>query len=590
MADGDRVGFRPLLICWAIIAAAFAIRAALTAASTPLILDTDDAMRLTLVHDLLAGQGWFDHVQHRLNTPWGAEIHWSRLIDLPQAALLSVLRAVFGPLADIVLAYLWPLLLLGLFLWLSARIALQFGGASAVAPALLLPAGSLITMAEFAPGRLDHHSVQILLALAMLLATLIAIERPRAALVAGAAAGLGIAIGIEALPTVVATILAMGLLWVSADRHATAMRDFGLSFALTTVLALAIGIAPDRWLEPAADAISATYALAAILCGLAFLVLSLLPFKSWQARLATGVIAGALVVAAIVASYPSILRGPYGLLDPWLLANWIDRISEAEPWVTSLIAEPVYAIAVAVPVLTGVLVALWNIVRAPGMRTAWLVYLLFLVIALAIMALQIRAARFAVPFATPACAVLVGIAWRRMVSRNGFGPILVALGSIVVSAGIFVAVVAVMVLSAFPDHAAATADAFRDDRNACLQPAAFADLAGQPPERAMAPIDLGSHLLLYTPHAVVAAPYHRNQQGVLDAFRFFNRPIDQAREILRARGVGLVVICPAMHEIRGIVEPVPDSFVSLFAADRLPGWLRDVTPAGSALRVYSVEP
>ena len=590
MADGNRVGFRPLLICWTIIAAAFAIRAALTAASTPLILDTDDAMRLTVVHDLLAGQGWFDHVQHRLNTPWGAEIHWSRLVDLPQAALLVALRPIFGVLADTILAYVWPLLLLGALLWLTARIGLKLGGAPAIGPALLLPAGSLITMAEFAPGRLDHHNVQILLALAMLLAVLAAIDRPRAAPIAGMAAGLGIAIGIEALPTVAAAIVAMGLLWVAADRHAAAMRDFGLSFALTTVLALAVSVAPDRWLEPAADAISATYALAAVLCGMAFLLLSRAPFKSWRGRLAIGIVAGALVLGAIVASYPSILRGPYGLLDPWLLANWIDRISEAEPWVTSLVAEPVYAIAVAVPVLTAILVALWNIVRAPGMRAAWLVYLLFLAIALAIMALQIRAARFAVPLATPACAVLVGIAWRRMVSTNGFRPILVALGSIVVSAGILVAVVAVLVLSAFPDYAAATEDEFRDERNACLKPAAFADLAGQPPERVMAPIDLGSHLLLHTPHAVAAAPYHRNQQGVLDAFRFFNRPINQARDILRARGIGLVVICPAMHEIRGLVEPVPDSFVSLFAAGQLPGWLRDVTPAGGALRVYSVEP
>ena len=84
MADGDRAGIRPLLICWAVIAAAFAIRAVLTAGSTPLILDTDDAMRLTIVHDLLAGQGWFDHLQHRLNTPWGAEIHGSRLNDQPR--------------------------------------------------------------------------------------------------------------------------------------------------------------------------------------------------------------------------------------------------------------------------------------------------------------------------------------------------------------------------------------------------------------------------------------------------------------------------------------------------------------------------
>ena len=112
MADGGRVGLRPLLICWGLMVAALVTRAILTASSTPLIFDTDDAMRLTVVHDLLAGQGWFDHVQHRLNTPFGAEIHWSRLIDAPQAALLLTLRPLLGPLADTVLAYAWPLLLL----------------------------------------------------------------------------------------------------------------------------------------------------------------------------------------------------------------------------------------------------------------------------------------------------------------------------------------------------------------------------------------------------------------------------------------------------------------------------------------------
>ena len=590
MADGGRVGLRPLLICWGLMVAALVTRAILTASSTPLIFDTDDAMRLTVVHDLLAGQGWFDHLQHRLNTPFGAEIHWSRLIDAPQAALLLTLRPLLGPLADTVLAYAWPLLLLLAMLWLTARLALRLGGSTTLWPALILPASSLITMAEFAPGRLDHHSAQILLALVMVSGVIAAADRPRAAMAAGVAAGVALGIGIEALPMVGAAILAMGLLWVAADRHAVALRDFGLSFAVTTALALAQGVPPDRWLEPAADAISATYALAALLCGAAFLALSLAPLRSWRLRLSMGVVAGAVVLAIVIASYPPLLRGPYGLLDPWLLDNWIDRISEAQPWLTSAIGEPVYAVAVAIPVLTAVFVALWNIVRRPEQRTAWFLYLTFLLVALLVMALQIRAARFAMPLALPACAVLVAATWQRMVRTNGFGPIFTMLGSVTISAGIFVAVLATLALAPFGGTTNAQTDKFRGERNACLLPAAFADLAGLPPERVMTPIDLGSHVLLYTPHAVVAAPYHRNAQGVRDAFRFFNEPIDTARDILRTRGIGLVVICPAMREIRGLVEHAADSFVSLYAAGRLPAWLHDVTPPGSALRIYSVEP
>jgi hypothetical protein len=97
-------------------------------------------------------------------------------------------------------------------------------------------------------------------------------------------------------------------------------------------------------------------------------------------------------------------------------------------------------------------------------------------------------------------------------------------------------------------------------------------------------------VLLHTPHAVVAAPYHRNQQGVRDAFRFFNEPIGAGRAILRERGIALVVICPAMKEIRGLVEHTPESFVTLFADGKLPAWLREVSRPDGALKVYSVEP
>lgn len=590
MAGDNKVGALPLFVCWALTAVAFVAKALSTGQTIPLILDSDDAMRLVMVHDLLAGQGWFDLVQHRLNTPYGALIHWSRLIDLPEATLLLALRPVFGATADIALAYLWPLLLVAPLLWLTAKLALRLAGRQALWPALLLPALSVISMAEFAPGRLDHHSVQILLALAMLYCSIAALERPRFAIAAGVSAGVALSIGIESLPVVGATVMAFGLAWVANARATVALRDFGLSFALTTALGLAQGVPPERWLASAADAISGTYALAAALCGLALLILSLLQLQRMATRLVAGLLAGAIAVGLVVLSFPAILTGPYGQLDPWLLANWIDRISEAEPWVTSFGNSPVYAMAVAIPVATGLSVIAWNIVRGGVDRGAWLVYGLVLTIAFVVMLLQVRGARFAVPLATPACAVLVGAAWSRMVRTNGFGPIFATLGAVTASAGIVVALFATIAIALVPSYEAAATDPYRTDRQSCLMPQAFSNLAGLPPERIMAPIDLGSHLLLHTPHAVVAAPYHRNEQGVLDAFRFFNDPIDQGREILRARGVSLVVVCSSMSEIRGLVPHTADSFVTLFAEGKLPSWLHEVSRPGDVLQVYSVEP
>jgi hypothetical protein len=589
MDRNGRVGFWPWMLCWALTALAFIARSALTAGTTPLIVDTDDAMRLTMVHDFLGGQGWFDLVQHRLNTPFGGEIHWSRLIDAPEAALLWLMRLLlFGANADIAAAYAWPLLLLGLLLALTGRLALRLGGRAAVLPALLLPALSLITMAEFAPGRFDHHGAQILLTLAMLGCVIAALERPRFAVGAGIAAAVALAIGIEGLPMVAVTVAVFGLSWVASPRQAVAMRDFGLSFSIGTALALAQGVPPARWFVPMFDAISIVYALAAILTGLALLLLSLMPLRTWPLRLAAGAIAGIVVVGLVVSLYPNVLEGPYGLLDPWLIANWIDRISEAEPWIVSLVGEPVYPIAVLVPAMTAIAFAVTAATRNRPLRAAWLIYAAFLAVAIAIMLLQIRGARIAAPLSVPGCAVLIATVWERYGSGRGVLNVVAVLGSWIISAGVIVALIATTIVLAFPDYADATTDKYLVARQACLMPAAFVDLAGLPPERIMAPIDLGSHLLLFTPHAVVAAPYHRNAEAVLDAFRFFNEPIEAGRKILAARGIGLVVICPAMKEIRGLVDHTPDSFVSLYAAGRLPPWLVNRSLPGSPLQIYAV--
>src|SRR6185369_11999382 len=55
--------------------------------------DTDDNMRMMQVRGLLEGQGWYDLAQHRMA---GSNIHWSRLVDLPIAALKLLFMPIFG--------------------------------------------------------------------------------------------------------------------------------------------------------------------------------------------------------------------------------------------------------------------------------------------------------------------------------------------------------------------------------------------------------------------------------------------------------------------------------------------------------------
>ncbi len=574
-----RVGIWPLLSVWALGVAAYAGKAAYTAASVPLILDSDDAMRLNQVHDLLAGQSWFDLVQHRLNTPFGTELHWSRLVDLPEAALLFVLRPLAGAAADTVAAYVWPALLLLGLLWATALLAMRLGGPGGRWPALLLAPVSVAAIGEFVPGRFDHHAPQILLSLAILSCTIGALERPRLALGAGVAAAAALAIGIESLPVIVPAVMAFALMWVVAPRHAAAMRDFALSFATAAALALALGVPPAEWFLLRLDCISIVYVAGAVLCALAFGVLSILPLASLPLRLAAALLAGALGLALLLWLDPAILAGPYAALDPWLVRNWLAHITEAQTWLQSFAADPTYPLAATVPVLVGFGWALWS-ARQPGTRGRYLVVAGFLLAGLLVMLIQIRAARLVTPLAVPAGAALVDALWRRLVVRPSLWRALAVAAAAVFSAGFAVAAVA----AALP---LSKTRPLTPGHLACIAPQAFAPLRDLPARRVMAPTDLGSHLLLFTPHAVVGAPYHRDQQGLIDTLRFFDGPIGDALDILRARGVTLVVVCPGMAELDGVVAASPDSFAALAAQGRHPAWLAPI-PAPGPLLIYAV--
>jgi hypothetical protein len=594
--------------------ALFAARAAwMVQGGSPLLSDTDDAMRMVVVRDFLSGQGWYDNVQHRLNTPFGAELHWSRLADLPLSGLILLFRPLFGADAETLAAVVLPLLLLLLLLYLCGRLTVKLAGAEALLPALVLPAFSLSVLGEFAPGRIDHHALQMLLLLTMLWCSIEALARPRFAVGAGLAAATALAIGIEGVPAVAAAILAFGLMWVSTPSRADALRGFGLSFALGVLGHLVLALPPGRWLTPACDALSFTYAVAAAAVGAAFLALSLLPVaRPVMFRLGLGVGAGLAIAATLGAAFPACLSGPYSMLEPWLIEHWIDRITEAAPLWQSMAARPVYAIAVAVPPLLAVGVVLHAVSgrqfhrrRAEEEQTGdappppkeqdravargqWLVYLSFLALSVAAMLLQIRASRMATVVAVPAGAALIVAARQFYLVRPALARAIPLVLAWIGSAGLAVALVASGLVELIPGYAGSLAEPGLGGKSACLEPSAFAGLAGLPPARVMAPIDLGAHLLAFTPHEVVAAPYHRNAQGVRDAFDFFNGPIGDARAILAERGVTLVVVCPQMPEMRGLAEAAPDSFVRLYAEEALPGWLVQQSPPEAPLEVFAV--
>ena len=569
------------------------MRAFSTAQVMPLIGDSDDAMRLVVVQDFLAGQGWFDKTQYRLNTPYGAPIHWSRLVDLPIAGLILVLQPFFGDFSITLAAWIWPLILLLVLLYISVKTSVFLVGPAGLLPGLVIPVLSAAILVEFAPGRVDHHSVQIILVMALIYASMRAWTNKKWAILTGAVAATSLAIGMETLPQIVVVVTVFGLFHVFDPEKGITARLFGLSFAGFTFLNLALALPFDQWAQAACDAISIVHLGAAAGVALVFLISTRLPLKSRHSRMLASGILGAGMVLALLIMFPQCAGGPYGEIDPWLAQNWLPQIIEAKPLWYSLEALPAYTIGIIVPPLAAIIILGFFILRSDTEKKGeWLILGFFLAAGILVVMAQIRGARLVAAMVAPVAAWTILIAREKYLNSRSLFSMLGLVGSWLLFAGLAIAVLAGFLLPAGGDEATTAAASSTPNRvltrNDCLQPEAFADLASLPATRIMAPIDLGAHLLLFTPHSVVGAPYHRNEIGIMDSFDFFNMPIDDAREILVERDISLVVICRFLPEMKGLDDAAEDSFVRLGPNGDLPEWLEDITLPGSVFDIYRV--
>ncbi len=580
---------------WLLIIAIFIVRTALGGADILLIGDTDDAMSMVVAQDFLAGQNWFDHAQYRLNTPLVADIHWSRLVDLPIAGLLWLLQPFFGEFAVVLTAWIWPLILLLVLFALSVRISTYFVGPEGLLPGLVLPVLSAAILVEFSPGRVDHHNVQIILVLAMLYTSIRAWTAPNWALMAGGIAATSIAIGMEALPQIITIVSVFGLFYVFDTNRGKTARLFGLAFGGGSLVHLLVYLPPDQWVPAACDALSLVYVSAAIGVGLVFTILSFIPLKQWFMRLFAAGVLGVILVVALLLVFPECAKGPYGAIDPWLVENWLSRITEAKPVWHSLSALPGYTLGIIIPPIVALIVLLAFILRtSDDKRMQWAILALFIFTGLVVVMAQVRGARLVAGMVAPVGAWAILKVRQHYLQTNSLWSALGLLSTWLLFSGLALAVAIGFLVpkdtaSGTPSNPTELGEqTVQLTKNACLAPDAFEDLASLPPERIMAPVDLGAHLLLFTPHSVVGAPYHRNQQALMDTFKFFNFPIDEAKEILDQRGISLIVTCPYLPEMNGFADADETSFVLAIKSGDLPDWVRDVSLPGAVLQVFAV--
>ena len=547
--------------------------------------DPDDALRLVQVRDLLAGQGWFDLHQYRIDPPAGVATHWSRLVDAPLALVIMLLRPLVGQAcAELAAAVAVPLLtLLGAML-LTARLALNLFGRRAAYASCLVWIMALSAIVQLQPLRIDHHGWQIVAELAALNG-LLARSARRGGWIIGTALALGMSISLELLPFTVLFAAVLGLRWLRDPAQRGWLVHMLAAVALISMASFALthGLTIEQHCDTISPAYLAAFALAAVMVGA----------LSAPARLPRAMLIGLSGAAAVLtgavylAMAPHCLTGPFSALDPAVRYFWYNNVLEGLPiWRQDL----PNIMQMALPVLVGLGVTGAACFQAQTTRRAQLGE--FAVVLAGSLIIAIMVARFSAVAAAIAT-VPLGYAiseWLRRANTMRLAGRLLALPLImlVLLPGVFTgyAVQALTKPSVAPQPPATGL------AHGCSLPASLPALTALPPATIFAPFEIGPVLLQNTAHRVVATGHHRASDQMRDVIRAFMAPPARAEMIVRQHQAVYVLACGDLVEAQNYRTFAPQGLMAQLLADKAPSWLEPVRLPASVgtLKLWRVRP
>ena len=547
--------------------------------------DTDDNLRMAQVRALLNGQSWYDLRQHRLNPPVGANIHWSRLPDLPIAGLILALRPMLGGATAermaVAIAPMLPYLLVLFSLALTVRRLVDRRAFVIVFLALFF-AGS--TNGMFMPTRIDHHGWQLAL-LALAVSSLADPDRTRGGLVLGLTTALSLAIGLEMLIYLAIAAAATVLCWVDERDEREGLRAYAVALGAGTAAAFLIFASNDNR-SAVCDALSPVWLSDALLGGALLFGLAWVSPGDWKRRLALAVAAGAIIAAFHALAWPHCLQRLEGV-SPEVDQLWLSHVREARPvyrhgW---RIASLIVALPVAGAIGWGMLIWLRRRDRAQLRR---LLSAAAPALAAALLLLwQTRTGPAAQLLATIGAAALlwylVPKAWN---SRSGAVRVLGVVAVVLVGAGAAVP----FALNLVPDKPKTERQqAIGRANRLCNSLWGLRAVALQPKGMVFTFIDLGPRLIATTHHDAVGGPYHRNGQQIADVMNAFRGSADQAHRLIAKYHSDYVLSCPNSSTTTIFMSETPKGFYGQLEKGQVPNWLSPVQlPADSPFKMWKV--
>ena len=575
---------RPALIGWAALMAllwfVWGSKVAPLAFSDP-----DDQLRLIQVRDLLAGQGWWDLVQRRIDPPQGVLMHWSRLVDLPIAATILLLKPFLGAHgAEVAAIAIIPALTALCAVLLLARLASRLVSRPALIAALIALLVALPLIVQLRPTRIDHHGWQVVALLAAL-GGLFARDPRRGGLVSGLALAAWLSISMEGLPLAAALFAVMALRWLRDPQEGPRFVAAIQALALGS-LALAFVSRNPLDLATYCDSISPMHLAVFAWCGFATTVLARLPLSPLRVLAGLGAI-GAGGLAIMLAWAPECTAGGFGALGPELERLWYREVIEGQPvWHNRL---PV-TLQFVVPSLAGLLAAAAFAWRSTGEeRLRWTDFTLVLLACVASGLLVSRTSAYGAALAVIPLGAAFVAAHRAVRARASAAGRLTGLLALAAST-VLVLAPAVPVFAIANLRGEGQRYAGEAQLASCRFDPALPALRALPRGRIFAHLNIGPQLMLFTDHSVTATAHHRAPAAMLDVFQTLLGSPEAAQAVMERREIDYVVLCPGLPEIDRVVREAPDGLAARLRDGKTPDWLEPIAlPAETGIRAWRVK-
>ena len=517
----------------------------------------DAFMRLERVNLLVETGDWYDGHIARAAGEGGADIHWTRPMDLliigaaaPIMPFMSTHDAI--ETAGVVLPALMSLLLVLVCIWAVIPL-MQPGNLFSI---IILLAVQPVIQNYFHIGRADHHMVLAVLTGAVL-GCMIRLNAhyglSRDAFIGGMLSGLGLWISLEFLIVFVPVTLGVGLCWLIWGKEWRRVnRDFAMGTVLVCLAAMATDVMPESWLIAHYDRIS-----------IAQLFLVVCPFFFWSVIAeicdrrgqTIGRITGAGVFAIVCLSlilfyFPDLLVGPVAEADPRIGPIWHDKVSEMLPLLGNTRMIILNCLLPFIAIVYGCFVLFGR--KHLERRQMWMRLLPVLICTGALALFHMRASLYLAVVGVIAAGPLLEYSLSRVAShysgwRKSATGLLVR--AAIILGPFFLAVLVGTVSNGLKPSEAIAAVKPTAAKCKAAEIATFLSddgfIRGRGVLKFANNLDYGPELIYRTPHHFLAVPYHRNGDSIFDTHALLTaKEYSKSDKILRKYDIDYILICP----------------------------------------------